>query len=208
MERQENASRWYDGFFYWLTIDRIAGRSFAKPISRFVSENSTALDIGCGVGSLVAELSKKCSHVTGVDLSPKMTDFARKRLAAAGVTNADILNSSAGELSTHVGRRYDFAIMTQFLHEIPAGLREKVMNEAMKVAEVFIIADFLTPYPDTISGRMIRLVEMSAGKEHNANFRDWIAKGGIDGFMKMHGLRAMEERMYSTGAGKIVKATR
>mgnify|MGYP001426105505 FL=1 len=74
-----NASHWYDGLFYSLTIDRIAGQSFARPVSRYVSQNSTALDIGCGVGTLVAELAKKCAHVTGVDLSPKMTDFARKK---------------------------------------------------------------------------------------------------------------------------------
>ncbi len=208
MKQRRNASRWYDGLFYSLTVDRIAGRSFAKPISRYVSENSTALDIGCGVGSLVAELAKKCSHVTGVDLSPGMTEFARKRLAAAGVTNADIMNISAGELSSHVAGAFDYAIMTQFLHEIPADLRDRVMKEAMKVAKEFIIADFLAPYPDTLSGRMIRLVEMSAGKEHNANFRDWVGKGGIDGFLKSHGLKVMEERVFSTGVGKIVKVGR
>ncbi|HOD15625.1 MAG TPA: class I SAM-dependent methyltransferase [Spirochaetota bacterium] len=203
-----NASHWYDGLFYSLTIDRIAGQSFARPVSRYVSQNSTALDIGCGVGTLVAELAKKCAHVTGVDLSPKMTDFARKKLAAAGMTNTDIMNVSAGELSAHVGRRYDYAIMTQFLHEIPAGLREKVMDEAMKVANEFIIADFLAPYPDTFKGRMIRFVEMSAGKEHNANFKDWVAMGGIDAFLRRHGLKINEERIFSTGVGKIVKAGR
>jgi ubiquinone/menaquinone biosynthesis C-methylase UbiE len=206
MKNETKKSRWYDGLFYSMTIDPIAGKSFAKPISKYVSEKSTAIDIGCGVGTVVAALAKKCSHVTGVDLSPKMTAFARKRLDAARVTNADIIDCSATELSSKVNRTFDYAIMTQFLHEIPANERDLVIKEAMKVAKEFIIADFLAPYPDTFQGRMIRFVEMSAGKEHNANFRDWVGKGGIDGFLKMHGLKILEERIFSTGVGKIVKA--
>jgi ubiquinone/menaquinone biosynthesis C-methylase UbiE len=208
MNHEKLKSRWYDGFFYSMIVDRIAGKSFAGPISRYISDNSTAIDIGCGVGTVVAALAKKCSHVTGVDLSPKMTAFALKRLEAAGITNADIMNISATELSSRVTQTYDFAIMTQILHEIPEGVRDRVIQEAMKVAKEFIIADFLAPYPDTFSGKMIRFVEMSAGKEHNANFRDWVGKGGLDGFLKKHGLKILEERIFSTGVGKIVKAGR
>ena len=206
MAREEHASRWYDGFFYGLTIDRIAGRSFARPVSRYVPENSSVIDIGCGVGSVVSELARKCSRVTGVDLSPKMTDFTRKRIAAAGLANVDILTASAAELSSHVSGTYDYAVMTQFLHEIPANVRDLVMSETKKVAGMFVIADFLAPYPDTFQGRMIKFVELSAGKEHNANFRDWVERGGIDGFLKKHGLKVLEERIFSTGVGKIVKA--
>jgi SAM-dependent methyltransferase len=208
MNANNNNSRWYDGFFYSLIIDPIAGKSFAKPVSRFVADKSTAIDIGCGVGTLVAALSKKCSHVSGVDISSKMSAFARKRLASAGITNADIMNISATELSSKIQRKYDYAVMTQFLHEIPADARDRVMIEAMKIANEFIMADFIAPYPDTFKGRMIRLVEMSAGKEHNANFKDWVGNGGLDGFLKQHGLKVIEERVFSTGVGKIVKAAR
>jgi ubiquinone/menaquinone biosynthesis C-methylase UbiE len=208
MKKEKGISRWYDGFFYSMVVDPIAGKSFAKPISNYVSVNTTAIDIGCGVGTVVAALAEKCSHVTGVDLSPKMTAYTRKRLAVACVTNADIIECSATELSLKVSRTFDYAIMTQFLHEIPADARDMVIQEAMKVAKEFIIADFLAPYPDTFSGKMIRFVEMSAGKEHNANFKDWVAKGGIDAFLKKHGLTVREERVFSTGVGKIVKASR
>lgn len=208
MSDQLKSTRWYDGLFYGLTIDRIAGRSFARPISKYVSEKSSAVDIGCGVGSVIAELAGKCSSVTGVDLSPKMTGFARKRLSAAGITNANVVTASATQLSSHLDGKYDYAVMTQFLHEIPADVRDRVMEEAQKVAREFIIADFLAPYPDTFKGRMIRFIEMSAGREHNDNFRDWVARGGVDGFLMKHGLTIREERVFSTGVGKIVRAGR
>jgi ubiquinone/menaquinone biosynthesis C-methylase UbiE len=206
MNTDINRSRWYDGLFYSLVVDPIAGKSFARPVSHYGSDNSTAIDIGCGVGTVVAVLAKKCTHVTGVELSPKMVSYARKRLAAGSIRNAEILHASAADLSSTVTRKYDYAVMTQFLHEIPADLRDRVMDEVKKIAREFIFADFIDPYPDTFQGTMIRLVEMSAGKEHNANFRDWLGKGGLDGFLRKHGLSAVEERIFSTGVGKIVKA--
>ena len=201
-----NKSTWYDGLFYKITVDPIAGKSFVKPVLRYVADNSTVIDIGCGVGTVVAALAKKCSHVTGVEQSPKMFNYARKRLADGSIGNAEILHGSAAELSSLVSRKYDYAIMTQFLHEIPADLRDRVMDQAKKIAREFIIADFIAPYPDTFKGRIIRFIEMSAGKNHNANFRDWLSRGGLDGFLDKHGLTIIEERVFSTGVGKIVKA--
>ncbi len=206
MSEDITRSRWYDGFFYSLMVDPIAGKSFAKPVSKYVSDNSSAIDIGCGVGTVVAGLAKKCSHVSGIEVSPKMVGFARKRLAAMGVGNVELIHGSATELSSLVSRTYDYAVMTQFLHEIPADIRDRVMEEAKKIAREFIIADFIAPYPETFQGKMIRIIEMSAGKEHNANFKDWLAKGGLDGFLHLHGLSMAEERIFSTGVGKIVKA--
>ncbi len=206
MSTNIDKSRWYDGLFYRMTVDPIAGKSFAKPVAHYVADNSSAIDIGCGVGSVVLELAKQCSHVTGVDYSPKMVSYARKRLAAVSIGNAEILYASAAELASRVSRTYDYAIMTQFLHEIPADIRDRVMEEVRKIASEYIIADFIVPYPDTFQGKIIRLVEMSAGKEHNTNFRDWLGKGGLDGFIRKHGLSVVEERIFSTGVGKIVKA--
>lgn len=206
MRKRINKSRWYDGVFYGITVDPIAGKSFAKPIAHYVAEGSSAIDIGCGVGSVVAELSKKCSLVTGVDLSVKMVNVARKRLTAASIRNVDILLASAADLASRIGRTYDYAIMTQFLHEISPELRIRIMDDIKKIAREFIIADFISPYPNTLSGTMIRLIEMAAGKEHNANFGDWIARGGLDGFLRDQGMAVIDEHLFSTGVGKIVKA--
>lgn len=206
MKTAKNRSRWYDGSFYSLMIDPIAGKSFAGPVSRLVSRDATVLDIGSGTGALVTALSAKCTHVTGIDRSPDMVRFARKTLYKNNIRNAEIILMSATELSTHLDRRYDYVIMTQFLHEIPEDARNQVMKEAKKVTREFIIADFISPYPKTSHGRLIRLVEMSAGKEHNANFNNWVKQGGLDTFIRAHRLNVIEEKLYKTGVGKIIKA--
>lgn len=206
MAHEQSGSRWYDGFWYSLLIDPIAGGSFARPILRMVAGNSSAIDIGCGTGALVLALAGRCSHVTGVDLSAKMTAFGQKRLANRSIRNAEILCMPATELSSRLERKYDYAVMTQILHEVSAETSDRVMNEAKKVAGKFIIADFISPYPETAAGRFVRFVEKSAGREHNANFKEWVKRGGIDAFLKKHGLRIIEERIFSTGVGKIVLA--
>jgi len=201
-----NKSRWYDGLLYSMAMDPVVGKSFSKTISQYVSAGSSVIDIGCGVGSVARELSNKCSHVTGIDLSIKMVNYARKRLAAASIYNVEILLGSAADLSSQVYRTYDYAVMTQFLHEIRDDDRNRVMEKIKEIAREFIIADFIAPCPDSISGRMISFLEMLAGKEHNDNFRDWLGRGGLDGFLDRHGLTVIDERNFSTGVGKIVKA--
>ena len=52
------------------------------------------LDIGCGTGSTTLDIATRLSdgaRVTGADLSVPMTDYARSRLAPAGLTNADFM---------------------------------------------------------------------------------------------------------------------
>ncbi len=199
-------SRWYDGLLYRLGADPIAGGSFLGTVSSCVFDNASVIDIGCGVGTLVVGLAAKCSRVTGVELSPRMAAYAGKRVAARGIRNAEIVLASATELSSRVSGWYDFAVMTQFLHEISADVRDAVMAEALKVAREFIIADFIAPFPVTLQARVIRVLEMAAGREHNGNFREWLDRGGLDGFLEYHGLKIVNERRFSNGTGKIVRA--
>ncbi|MBN2077951.1 MAG: class I SAM-dependent methyltransferase [Spirochaetes bacterium] len=206
MKGPQPRSRWYDGFLYRMGADPIAAGAFLKTVSSYVSDHESVIDIGCGVGTLVVGLAGKCSRVTGVELSPRMAAYAGRRLKARGIRNAQIILASATDLSSHVPGRYDFAVMTQFLHELSDEVRDGVMSEALKVAGGFIIADFIAPFPDTLKGRLIRLLEMCAGREHNRNFRKWLEGGGLDGFLERYGLKVVQERRFSNGAGKIVKA--
>ncbi len=43
-----------------------------------INSKSHVLDVGCGVGKYSYALAEKCAHVTGLDLSPKMIDLAKK----------------------------------------------------------------------------------------------------------------------------------
>lgn len=55
-----------------------------------VLDNKTeVLDIGCGTGNYTFEFAKKAKFVTGIDISPKMVEFARKNAVESEITNTE-----------------------------------------------------------------------------------------------------------------------
>lgn len=52
------------------------------------------LDLGCGTGSLSLLAAERGFRVTGVDLSPRMTERARAKLAGTG---AEVLTGDAAD---------------------------------------------------------------------------------------------------------------
>ena len=65
-------------------LDRVAALLQPEP-------GMEILEIGCGWGALAERLARRGARVTGLTLSPAQADYARSRLAAAGLaTQADI----------------------------------------------------------------------------------------------------------------------
>ena len=52
-----------------------------------LSEDTVAIDIGCGTGSFTLELAKRCRRVYALDLSPKMLDILEQKAERLGITN-------------------------------------------------------------------------------------------------------------------------
>jgi SAM-dependent methyltransferase len=99
------------------------------------------LDVGCGNGLTTREAARRAAGATGVDLSARMLDIARRRAEAEGVANvsfvqADVQVADLGEA------RYDRVIS-----------RNGVMFFGDPVAAFSNLARALTP-----GGRMVLLV--------------------------------------------------
>jgi SAM-dependent methyltransferase len=204
----EDRTSWYDGLFYRLMIDPIAGKRLAGPVGKCVEEGSSIIDIGSGTGSLVLALAPRCRRAVGVDLSSKMVRYAAKRLASrARLSRAEFFHVDGAGMAERFQETFDYAIITQVLHEVRPEVRAKIIAEARKIARMAIIVDFAAPFPRKLFSRFVRLVELSAGKEHNKNFREWYDAGGIDGFVRREGLTVQAERLLKPGVVKIVKAT-
>jgi SAM-dependent methyltransferase len=96
---EEAGPRWValqerlDALFAALTVSAI---DFAAPRA-----GDRVLDIGCGCGATVLELSRRVGpkgKVLGVDISAVMLEVARQRVAAQGLANTTLLRADA---STH-----------------------------------------------------------------------------------------------------------
>ncbi len=88
-------TNWTDGAAGWIENERIFDAVLA-PVTAAILEavgpvagGERALDVGCGSGTLIAELSAAGADVVGVDISPQMAAAAARRTPAATVIAAD-----------------------------------------------------------------------------------------------------------------------
>lgn len=76
------------------------------------------LEIGTGSGFLTACLAKLCAQVTSVDVHADFTAAASQRLAAAGITNAQLVTAEAVN-SWQPHGTFDAVVVTGAVYRIP-----------------------------------------------------------------------------------------
>jgi SAM-dependent methyltransferase len=122
---------------------------FAKPAVRALRQHivrrilqvtqagkeSHILSLGSGIGDTEILLAPWAGHITGVDLSPKAVEQARKDSRNAGLDNLEFVNGSLDHESL-ARRKFDCVIGIFFLHHVP--------DEAL-VPTVTRIRDWLKP---------------------------------------------------------------
>ncbi|WP_067271970.1 methyltransferase domain-containing protein [Streptomyces jeddahensis] len=82
------------------------------------SRRSHILDVGCGTGSLSLLAAEQGHRVTGVDLSPRMAELARAKLAQFAGGDVEILVGDAA--APPVGdRRFDVVLVRHVLWTLP-----------------------------------------------------------------------------------------
>jgi ubiquinone/menaquinone biosynthesis C-methylase UbiE len=183
-------------FFYGPIYHRLFDPQLAEARQvafDLVAEGSSVLDVGCGTGLLCFALKeRKNCRVVGLDLSLRMLEFARKSRPELGVT---FVHGDATDLSAYAERSFDCATLLMLVHELPKPQQLLVLKEALRVAGRAIIIDSISPLPKNSGGRGIRFVEATFGRDHNPNFKAFLAAGGIGGILKESGLPiALEHR--------------
>ena len=145
-------------------------------------ENICILDAGCGTGTQLELYSKPGCKLYGVDASPAMLDAARRKLG----DSAELSLQDTSHMN-FPDRMFDLITMVLALHEIPASLRPAVLTECKRVLKadgrILLIDFYFGPYsfPQGYPLRIIRMfMEIGAGREHYANFRDFKKRGGME----------------------------
>jgi SAM-dependent methyltransferase len=182
---------WYDGLFYDKLIAPNQDRMFGE-IKKIINADCRILDVGCGTGRLAFQLSNYCSKVVGIDLSSKNIGVANGNLNGK-FSNIEFLHGDAGIVRERISEKFDYAVITYVIHEMPESERVKVLTELKKVADKIIIGDYLTPTPKSLWGGLNVVVEYLAGKDHYTNFKNYVKNGGIDFIIKEANLKKVNE---------------
>lgn len=83
-----------------------------------LTRESVVVDVGAGTGQFTITAARACARVIAVDVSPVMLNSLRTRVAAARLTNVDVVQ--AGFLTyEHNGRPADFVYSRYALHHLP-----------------------------------------------------------------------------------------
>jgi ubiquinone/menaquinone biosynthesis C-methylase UbiE len=146
------------------------------------------LDIATATGAQCRALGRAGIHATGLDLSEAMIDAARRR----GGKGTTYVAGSAYELPFDDGA-FDAVLLLLALHEHTEPERSIMIREALRVLQTcgaLILAEFAEPRRPALHfpWQVIRLIEGTAGEEHSAGFRDFVAKGSLRGLLQRHGL--------------------
>ncbi len=183
---------WYDGKFYDLFIAPNQDKLF-RLIKGFVKPESTVIDIGCGTGRLPLFLADKCKSVTGLDLSSKNITVAENKLKSTQIQNVEFRHSDITTFENPGEKKYDYAIITYVLHEMPPEDRIKTLLQMKRLASNVIIGDYVNPIPKTFYGYLTTVIEFLAGSDHYNNFKDYSKRGGLYYLLNETGLKIIKE---------------
>jgi len=151
----------------------------------FIPRGSSVLDIACGTGAFCVLLKKeKACRVVGVDLSMKMIEFARR---SSPYPDIPFLHEDATDLSAFADFSFDHCTILMLMHELTRAERAAVLKEALRIARSAVIVDSVAPLPRNAGGLGIRLVEATFGRDHNPNFKAFLAAGGIASIFEDYG---------------------
>ncbi|HEY6101759.1 MAG TPA: class I SAM-dependent methyltransferase [bacterium] len=126
------------------------GSPFARRVADAVAleEAEVLLDVGCGTGTLLAELSRRRPHarVTGLDADPQILARAREKLTSSGL-RATLIRAYAQDLPI-ADATFDVVTSTLIFHHLSTAAKRSALAEIYRVLKPrgrFLLADFGRP---------------------------------------------------------------
>lgn len=194
-------SKWYDSIFEPLNSGlRAIGMKMFPP-----QAGMKVLDIGCGTGAHLKLYQNAGCEVYGVDASPSMFGQAKEKLGEEA-------NLHFGDASNmpYPDNQFDLITSSTVLHEMAAAVRSNVLKEAKRVLKKdghILLIDFhsgpLKPLKGWFYKIIITIAEISAGREHFKNYRQFMRSGGLDALIEKHGL-IIEQRKILSGGNMVI----
>ena len=153
-----------------------------KTVREFVPQGASVLEAAAGTGSISLAIADKASRVLCTDLSEKMLNVVRRKMAKHNVKNVTIDMRNIHELH-EPDSSFDVIIAGQVLHLIDEP--EKAAAELRRVAKTMIILPM--SFTENLRGTakfsvsFFRLLGVSLKREFNAEgYKTFLQKIGFD----------------------------
>jgi SAM-dependent methyltransferase len=107
----------YDDFFEYLLNDRLRMNPrhamVGRLIRRYVRRGDAVLDLGCGIGITTSLCARRGGEAVGVDLAPRLIEYARASVPEASFEVGDIA-------SIDLAKRFDVVCLFDVVEHLPS----------------------------------------------------------------------------------------
>lgn len=171
-DKEANINLWNEkaDYFGKYTISTMENDKFVKLLKDegLINADFKVLDVGCGGGKYTLALSKECSYIYGIDLSPKMIEYANQNKNKFNANNVSFICDDWHELDikkSNLYKNFDlvFASMTPAIQS--ASTFEKI-NEASKK---YCVLRSNIKRKDLVYDKLCEILNIHK-KEENVNF--------------------------------------
>jgi len=185
-------------FYNILTLPLVRVRNQVVDLAN-AGKGSAVLDVATGTGQQAFAFAKRGYNVTGVDITESM-------LGIAGKHNKGGLVKFEAADATHLrfeANRFDVSCISFALHDMPPKIREKVLQEMVRVTKpggIIVIVDYDLPRNKIRRALIYRLITFYEGEY----YKEFILSS-LDSLLRRKGIEITERVSILFGAGRILK---
>lgn len=188
-------------FYNIMTLPLVRVRNQVVDFAN-AGKGSTVLDVATGTGQQAFEFAKRGYDVIGVDLTESMLEIARKNDRGGSVKfeTADATHLRFEENS------FDVSCISFALHDMPASIREKVLEEMVRVTRpngIIVIVDYDLPRTKISRALIYHFITLYEGEYYKK-----FVVSDLDSLLRKTGINVTGRVSVLLGAGRILKGSK
>ena len=113
-----------------------------KLLNDYITSESKVIELGCGTGYYAMHFADKCSHYTGVDLSPANIDVFKEKIAKEEKENVQAVVGNATSLPEYTDNSFDVVLCLGPMYHLSREERMNVFAECYRIAKKGAIMAF------------------------------------------------------------------
>ncbi len=176
-----------------LSRVRHAVVDFASP-----KPGSLVLDVATGTGQQAFAFARHGCRVVGVDLTDSMLAIARKHNRAA-LVRFELGDATKLRFDADT---FDLACISFALHDMPSGIRERVLCEMIRVTKAdgtIVVVDYGLPRGKVARSLVYRLVSL-----YERGYYPQFIASDLHGLLQNAGVGISAERTVLAGVGRVI----
>jgi len=163
---------------------------------------SRVLDVATGTGKQAFAFAKKGYEVIGIDLSEDMLKVANKKNK---YENAKFIVADATNIP-YKDNFFDVSCISFGLHDMPLAIREKVVEEIVRVTKpkgIIVVVDYALP-----KNKICRFLIYRFVKSYESRYYPEFIKSDLEALLRKSGIEIEKEHSVLLGVGRILKGNK